>query len=95
MPYQKPSNYVSDGLVGLDLNVSNIAFVGNDCAGLLPFAQGVPSFQKELGKLQRKMERSRRSTNPDNYEVDTGVKRGIPHFPDVGFESGQMFSRGQ
>ena len=26
-PYQKPQNYVSNGLVGLDLNVSNIAFV--------------------------------------------------------------------
>ncbi|WP_414584912.1 hypothetical protein [Scytonema sp. PCC 10023] len=32
LPYQKPQNYVSDGLIGLDLNISNIAFVGDNHA---------------------------------------------------------------
>lgn len=48
LPYQKPTNYVSDGLVGLDLNVSNIAFVADKQAGLLPFAENVSTYQKEL-----------------------------------------------
>jgi putative transposase len=67
-PYQKPQNYVSDGLVGLDLNISNIAYVGNDHAGLLPFAEKVPTFQREITKLQRQMQRSQRANNPDNFE---------------------------
>jgi transposase len=76
LPYQKSDNYVSDGLIGLDLNISNIAYVGDNHAGLLPFAQGVPTFQREIGTLQRKMQRSLRISNPDNYESDSKGKKG-------------------
>ena len=76
LPYQKPKNYVSDGLIGLDLNISNIAFVADGRAGLLPFAPGVPTFSKEIEFLQRKMERSRRANNPNNYHPDFKAKRG-------------------
>jgi hypothetical protein len=74
--YQKPKNYLSQGLVGLDLNVSNIAFVADNHAGLLPFAENVPTFQKEITQLQRKMQRSQRVANPDNYEPDFQAKKG-------------------
>ncbi|MFB2974815.1 hypothetical protein [Microseira sp. BLCC-F43] len=40
-PYQKEKNYVADGVIGLDINISNIAFVGDNKAGLLPFADQV------------------------------------------------------
>ncbi len=76
LPYQKPQNYVRDGFIGLDLNISNIAYVGDKKAGLLPFAQNVPTYQKEIRRLERKMERSRRANNPDNYEPDTLVQQG-------------------
>jgi transposase len=76
LPYIKPQNYVSEGLVGLDLNISNVAFVGDDYAGLLPFADKVPTFEQEIKSAQRKMERSRRASNPDNYEPDFTAKRG-------------------
>ena len=76
LPYQKPQNYISDGLVGLDLNVSNIAFVADNKAGLLPFAENVPTYQKEIKCLQRQMERSRRSNNPDNYHPNFETKKG-------------------
>ena len=76
LPYQKPKNYVSEGLIGLDLNISNIAFVGDKKAGLLPFAKNVPTYQKEIRNLQRKMERSRRSNNPENYHPDMTAKKG-------------------
>lgn len=76
IPYQKPQNYVSDGVLGLDLNISNIAFVGDKHADLLPFAEGVPTFEREVKTLQRKMERSRRMNNPDNYHSDFKGKRG-------------------
>ena len=75
-PYQKPQNYVSDGLVGLDLNVSNIAYVGDDHAGLLPFAEKVPTFQNEITKLQRQMQRSQRANNPDSFEPNFEAKKG-------------------
>ena len=76
LPYQKPQNYISDGLIGLDLNVSNIAFIADNKAGLLPFAENVSSYQKEIKLLQRKMECSRRNNNPDNYHPDMTSRKG-------------------
>lgn len=76
VPYQKEKNSVGDGVVGLDLNISNIAFVGDFHAGLLPFAEGVPTFEQEVKALQRQMERSRRANNSENYNPDFEGKRG-------------------
>lgn len=76
LPYQKPSNYVAEGLVGLDLNISNIAFVADNKAGLLPFADKAPTFEKEIAAIQRKMQRTQRMHNPDNYEADFDKKVG-------------------
>ncbi|MDF5721590.1 MAG: transposase [Rhizonema sp. PD37] len=75
-PYQKEKNYIYDGLIGLDLNISNIAFVGNKKAGLLPFAEKVPTYEKEITALQRKIQRSQRINNPSNYEPDFEIKKG-------------------
>ena len=76
LPYQKEKNYVSKGLIGLDLNISNIAFVGDKKAGLLPFSDKVPTYEKKITSLQRKMQRSQRVSNLDNYEPDLEVKKG-------------------
>jgi hypothetical protein len=76
LPYQKERNYVNTGLIGLDLNVSNIAFVADNHAGLLPFADKVPTFSKEIAKLQRQMQRSQRANNPDNFEPDFDARKG-------------------
>ncbi|NMG11587.1 transposase [Brasilonema sp. UFV-L1] len=75
-PYQKPQNYVSDGLIGLDLNISNIAFVGDNHADLLPFAEKVSAFQDEITRLQRQMQRSQRANNLDNFEPNFEAKKG-------------------
>jgi predicted metal-dependent hydrolase len=75
-PYHKSANYVTEGVVGLDLNISNVAYVTNDSAGLLPFAEGVPSFQRQICAIQRKMQRSQRQANPENYEPDFLSKKG-------------------
>ncbi len=76
LPYQKPKNYVGDGVIGLDLNISNIAFVGDKKAGLLPFAENVPTYQKEIRQFQRQIDRSRRINNPDNYHPDFFPQKG-------------------
>ena len=75
-PFQKPQYQISDGLVGLDLNVSNVAFVANERAGLLPFADNVPSFEREITAISRQMQRSQRDNNPDNYEPDLTGRKG-------------------
>lgn len=74
--YQKPQNYISDGVVGLDLNISNIAFAADHKAGLLPFAEEVPTYQREIRQLQRKIERSKRANNPSNFYPDFKAKKG-------------------
>ena len=76
LPYQKPQNYVTEGIVGLDVNISNVAFVADNKAGLLPFADKVPTFEREIKALQRKMQRSQRMHNPDNFEPDFDKKVG-------------------
>ncbi|HBE54471.1 MAG TPA: transposase [Cyanobacteria bacterium UBA11369] len=86
MPYQKPKNYVADGVIGLDLNISSIAFVGDNKAGILPFADKVPTYERDIIALQRQMQRSQRCLNPLNYETDftsglgrkSVVKKGKP-----------------
>ncbi|MEO1375294.1 MAG: transposase [Cyanobacteria bacterium J06635_10] len=70
LPYQQPHDYVKKGIVGLDVNISNVAFVADNKAGLLPFADKVPTFEREIKALQRKMQRSQRMHNPDNFEPD-------------------------
>jgi len=44
--------------------------VADNRAVLLPFAEKVPTFESEITKIQRKMQRSQRSNNPDNYHPD-------------------------
>lgn len=75
-PYQKAANFVAPGIVGLDLNVSNVAYVADNNAGLLPFSEKVPTFEREICAIQRKMQRSQRQANPDNYEPDFLGKKG-------------------
>lgn len=75
-PFVKPKNIVAEGLVGLDLNICNVAYVADSTAGLLPFAEKVPTFGREIVSLQRKMQRSQRVSNPDNYQPDFQSRRG-------------------
>lgn len=84
--YQKVTNFVNSGVVGIDLNVSNVAYVADKNAGLLLFAEKVPTYEHEICAIGRKMQRSGRQANPDNYEPNflarvgrkTVVKKGKP-----------------
>ena len=69
LPFQKPTNFVKNGTIGLDLNISNVAFVGDEYAGLLPFAEKVPTYEREIKALQQKMQRSMRMHNPDKADI--------------------------
>ncbi|HAX76026.1 MAG TPA: transposase [Cyanobacteria bacterium UBA11372] len=76
LPYQKPANFVTPGVVGVDLNISNVAYAANSNAGLLPFADKVPTYEREISALQRQMQRSQRQLNPNNYEPDFLGRKG-------------------
>ena len=76
MPYQKPKNFINDGNVGIDLGVSTVAIVGDQETIWTPFAVELNSQQKEIRKLQRKMDRQRRAGNPDNFNSNGTVKKG-------------------
>ncbi len=67
-PLIKEKNTIGKGIVGLDLGPSLIAGVGEDHAFIDEFCSELKSIQHKVKKVQRKLERSRRLTNPDNYE---------------------------
>jgi putative transposase len=75
-PYQKPKNIINDGTVGIDLGVATVAIVGDKETIWTPFAVELNSKQKEIKKLQRKMDRQRRAGNPNNFNPNGTVKKG-------------------
>ena len=69
-PFTKPKNQIGSGVVGLDIGPSTIAIVGETQARLNLFAPELKSQSKQIRRLQRRMERSRRANNRENYNSD-------------------------
>lgn len=68
---------IGQGEVGLDIGTRTIAFSSKYDVKLLELCPEVENIQKEKNKLQRKLDRQRRSNNPNNYNEDGTIKRGI------------------
>lgn len=66
---------LGEGDVGLDIGTSTIAISSNTDVKLLIFADKVQNIEDEKRRLSRKMERSRRATNPENYNEDGTIKK--------------------
>lgn len=62
--------------VGLDEGTSTIAVVSKKEVSLKELAPGIASDEKELRRLNRAIDRSKRAVNPDNYKEDGTVKKG-------------------
>jgi transposase len=75
-PFIKPKNKLGHGNVGLDLGPSTIAIVADDQSHLKQFASELEFDAARVRRLQRKMDRSRRANNPDNFNVNGTVKKG-------------------
>ncbi len=75
-PFVKPKNKLGKGSVGLDIGPSTIAIVGNGTAQLKEFGEELEFDAARIRRLQRRMDRSRRATNPDNYNPNGTVKKG-------------------
>ncbi len=79
-PKWKDKNPIGDGVVGLDIGPSTIAAVGEREALLERFCPSVEFLGKQIRRLQRAMDRSRRATNPGNYYADGTVRQGARHW---------------
>lgn len=83
-PPQKDKYYGSDkSVVGLDIGPSSIAIASDDYVDLLSLKNPkCDAYQKEIRRLQKAMDRSRRANNPDNYKEDGTFKRGPKRWVD-------------
>jgi hypothetical protein len=68
---------VGNGDVGIDIGPQTIAYVSEKEVALKELADQVNNIEREKRVLQRKLDRSRRATNPDNYAPDGTIKRGV------------------
>lgn len=65
------------GNVGIDIGPQTIAYSANGEAELRVLADRVENIERQQALLQRKMDRSRRATNPDNFMPDGTIKKGV------------------
>ncbi|HEY9599993.1 MAG TPA: transposase [Allocoleopsis sp.] len=75
-PLIKPKNDLGHGDVGIDIGPSTIAIVSDTDVQLRQFASELEFDAAHIRRLQRKMDRSRRATNPDNYNPNGTVNKG-------------------
>ena len=68
---------IGRGAVGLDIGPQTLAYVAENEADLVELADQVQDIEREKRRLQRKLDRSRRATNPDNYEENGTIRRGV------------------
>ncbi len=74
VPYTKHNLATTNNTVGLDIGPSSIAVVSDSYASLQAFCPEVDDTKKSMLELQRKMSRSLRAMNPDNFEDNIIVK---------------------
>lgn len=68
---------VGHGAVGLDIGPQTLAYSSHDEVNLVELADQVQNIEQQKRVLMRKLDRSRRATNPDNYNPDGTFKRGV------------------
>lgn len=76
-----PAKHVyGEGRVGIDIGTSTIACVSETACLLEVLDEQVDSIGQEISRIQRKIDRSRRATNPGNYRPDGRVIPGRKHW---------------
>lgn len=68
-------HYIGEGDVGIDIGTSTIAYSSATDVKILELANKIQDIENEKRRLLRKMDRSRRATNPDNYNEDGTIKK--------------------
>ncbi len=75
-PPSKNRQYGDNSVQGIDIGTSTIAVVNNSEAKLLELAPNCKENEHKIKVLTRKLERSRRATNPNNYNEDGTISKG-------------------
>lgn len=65
------------GTMGIDPGVSTIAAVSDTRVVLSELAPKAKDYNLKIAKIQQALERSKRASNPDNFNSDGTVKKGI------------------
>ena len=65
------------GNVGIDLGPTTVAISGKNVVSIDKLASKCDNIQEEITRLSRKIDRSRRANNPQNFNEDCTIKRGI------------------
>ena len=78
LPDHKEKNEIGEGDVGIDIGRSTIAIVAPETqkAELQQFCGELKSYQKEIRRLQRKLDRQRRANNPDAFKPNGTAQSG-------------------
>lgn len=70
----KIKHTIGEGDVGMDIGTSTVAISSRTDVKILELADKVQTIENQKRRLLRKMDRSRRATNPDNYNEDGTIK---------------------
>jgi hypothetical protein len=70
-------NDIGDGKVGIDIGTQTIAYVSDYDTRLLELAPRVQNIENQKRRIQRYMDRSKRRMNPNNFNINGTIKRGI------------------
>ncbi len=68
---------LGEGKIGIDIGTQTIAYSSDKEVKLLELAPNVKNIEKEKRRLLRKLDRSRRETNKNNYNENGTIKKGI------------------
>ena len=74
-----PRHKYGTGVIGCDIGTQTVAYTSDTECGLMNLAErgnAIVTSEREERLLLRKMDRSRRATNPGNYNEDGTVKNG-------------------
>lgn len=66
---------IGQGDVGIDIGTSTIAYSSSTDVKILELADNVQNIENQKRRLLRKMDRSRRTTNSNNYNEDGTIKK--------------------
>ena len=68
--------YITQGDVGIDIGTQTVAYCSSTEVKLLELAPEINNINKQIKKLQRKMDRSRRTMNPNKYNENGTIIKG-------------------
>ena len=74
-PPNKPKHTVKHARGGLDLGTSTVAAVSSEGIVFQELGAEIASIEREITRLNRKLDRQRRASNPQNYDSAGRIKR--------------------